>query len=40
VVYNLTPTLAIQPDVQVVWDPAFGPSSSNVIGQVQLVFTW
>jgi porin len=39
-VRNLTPTLAIQPDVQVIWDPAYGPADVNVVFQLQLVFIW
>lgn len=39
-VRNLTPTLALQPDLQVIWDPAYGSSDMNVVFQLQLVFTW
>ncbi|MBL9141852.1 MAG: hypothetical protein JNK53_08300, partial [Phycisphaerae bacterium] len=37
---RITPTLGIQPDVQVIWDPAYGSSNVNVVFQLQLVLTW
>lgn len=40
IVRNITPTLAIQPDLQLIWDPSYGTSDFNVLFQVQLVFTW
>jgi hypothetical protein len=40
-VLQLTPLTSIQPDLQVVWDPAGNPNASaNVIFQLQLNLTW
>jgi porin len=38
---QLSPTTKIQPDLQVVWDPAFNPDSGPaVVIQIQMVLTW
>ena len=38
---QLAPTLRLQPDLQVVWDPAFNPDSGPVtVFQLQLVLAW
>jgi carbohydrate-selective porin OprB len=40
-VLQLTPLTSIQPDLQVVWDPAGNPNANaNVIFQLQLNLTW
>jgi porin len=36
----ITPTLTLQPDLQILWDPVYGNSSTNVVFQLQLVMTW
>ena len=38
---QLTPTIRFQPDLQVVWNPAFNPSPGPaLVSQLQLVLTW
>lgn len=39
-VFSITPTLTLQPDLQVIWDPVYGTSDTNVVFQLQAVFTW
>ncbi len=38
---QLTPTMTLQPDLQVVWNPAFNPSArSAIVAQLQLNLVW
>jgi carbohydrate-selective porin OprB len=38
---QLTPTTRIQPDLQVVWNAAYNPSSAPaVVAQLQLILSW
>ena len=38
---QLTPTMKLQPDLQVVWDPAFnGNADHAIVGQIQFVMSW
>ena len=38
---QLTPTTRIQPDLQVVWNPAFNPNAGPaVVFQMQFVLAW
>ena len=38
---QLTPTIKIQPDLQVIWNPAFNPDHDQaVVFQLQLVLAW
>jgi porin len=40
-VLQITPTMKLQPDVQVVWNPAFNPASGPaVVFQLQLDIAW
>ena len=39
-VLQLTPLASLQPDLQVVWDPANNPADHNFIFQLQLNLTW
>jgi len=40
-VMQFTPTMKLQPDLQVVWNPAYNPSAGPaLVGQLQLVVTW
>jgi len=38
---QLTPTIKLQPDLQVIWNPAFSPESGPIfVWQLQLNITW
>jgi carbohydrate-selective porin OprB len=38
---QLTPTAKLQPDIQVVWNPAYNPSAGPAtVFQLQLEFAW
>jgi carbohydrate-selective porin OprB len=38
---QLTPTIKIQPDFQMIWDPAFHEDTSRaMVFQLQLVLAW
>jgi porin len=38
---QLTPTMVLRPDLQVLWDPAFNPRPGPaLVGQLQLAITW
>jgi porin len=38
---QLTPTIKLQPDLQVVWNPAFNPDDGPaLVAQIQLVMSW
>jgi len=38
---QLTPTMKLQPDFQIVWNPTFNPESGPaLVGQIQLVLAW
>jgi carbohydrate-selective porin OprB len=37
---QLTPTIKIQPDMQVIWDPAHNPNGRATVFQLQLAMSW
>lgn len=39
-ILQLTPTARIQPDVQLVWNPAFNPEPTALVFQLQLELAW
>ncbi len=36
----ITPTLTLQPDLQVIWNPMYGTADTSVVFQFQVVLTW
>lgn len=39
-VYRLTPTATLQPDFQVIWDPAYSKADTSVLFTLSIVTTW
>jgi len=39
-VLQLTPLVSLQPDLQMIWDPADNPARRNLIFQLQINLTW